>query len=227
MNRLHAHILTGGLLLSPLLIAASELARLTVDNHYVEHENDEVADAASHLQAVADRLTLWHTAGLLELAYAAAWGVALLAVAIVVGRSRPVLGAASGLLGLASMTGIVMHTTFYYAPLAALAQEPDRDLASRAAALGGDDLLVVVGLVLFLIGTLLTVLVAGFGLWRAHALPWWGAAGLVIWFGYVVTGPEARLGALLNLALLLPFVAVARELRAERRTVPSHEVVGV
>lgn len=223
MNRLHARILTGGLLLSPLLLTASELARLTVDNAYVEHENDDVADAASHLQAVADRLTLWHTAGLLELAYAAAWGVALLAVAIVVGRSRPVLGAASGLLGLASMTGVVMHMTFYYLPLAALAQEPDRDLAARAAALVGDDLLSVVGLVLFLLGTLLAVLVAGFGLWRAHALPWWGAVGLVLWLGYVFVGSEARPSALMNLALLLPFSAVARELATGREVTRRRE----
>jgi hypothetical protein len=35
---------------------------------------------------------------------------------------------------------------------------------------------------------------------------------LVVWLGYVFAGPQARLAALLNLALLLPFVAVAQRL---------------
>jgi hypothetical protein len=46
-------------------------------------------------------------------------------------------------------------------------------------------------------------------------LPLWGAVGLAVWFGYVFLGPEARAAALFNLALLLPFVAVARRLTRE------------
>jgi hypothetical protein len=217
MNRLHARILAAGLLLSPVLITLEELARLTVDNAYVEDENDSVADTANHLQAVADRLGLWHLAGMFSLGYAVTWCLALLAITIVIGRSRPMLAAVTGLLGMASVFGIVMHLAFYYAPLGALAQEPDRDLAARAGSIMGDDVVIVVGLILFLLGTLTAVLSAGIGLWRAHALPWWGALGLLVWLAYVVLGPEARVGALMNLALLLPFVAVARQLRATDR----------
>ncbi len=217
MNRIHARILAAGLVLSPVLITLEELARLTVDNAYVEDENNSVADTANHLQAVSDRLGLWHLASMLSLGYAVTWCLALLAITIVIGRTRPVLAAVTGLLGLASVIGIAMHLAFYYAPLGALAQEPDRDLAARAGSIMGDDLVLVVGLVLFLLGTLAAVLTAGIGLWRAHALPWWGALGLLAWLAYVVLGSEATAAALMNLALLLPFVAVARQLRATDR----------
>jgi hypothetical protein len=212
MNKLHSRILAGGLLLSPVLITAEELVRLTVDNAYVESETDPIADASSHLDAVADRLAWWHAAAYLDLAFAATWALALLAVAIVVARSRPVPAAVCGLLGLVSVLGIAFHWAFYYLPLASLAHEPDRDLAARALDASGDDTLLVVALVMFLLGTLMAVLAAGVGLWRAHALPWWGATGLAVWLGYVVLGSEARAAALFNLALLLPFVAVARQL---------------
>jgi hypothetical protein len=215
MNRLHTVILSGGLLLSPALLTAEELVRLTIDNHYVENESDPVADATSHLQTVADNLAAWHLAAYLDLAYAATWALALLAVTIVVARIRPALAAVSGLLGLVSVLGVAMHWAFYYLPLASLAQEADRDLAARAASAFGDDLLLVVALLMFLLGTLLALLAAGFGLWRAHALPWWAALGLALWLGYVFSGTEARLAALLNLALLLPFVAVAHRLTPE------------
>jgi hypothetical protein len=161
---------------------------------------------------VADHLTLWHAAAYLNLVFLFAWAIALLAVTIVVARTRPALGALSGLLGLASVLGVAFHWAFYYLPLASLAQLDDRDMAAHAASTYGDDTLMAVALLMFLVGTLLAVLTAGFGLWRAHALPWWGAIGLVVWLGYVFAGPQARLAALLNLALLLPFVAVAQRL---------------
>ena len=217
MNRLHVRILAAGLVLSPVLITLEELARLTVENAYVEDENDPVADAASQLQAVADRLGLWHIAGLLDLVYIFTWCLALLAITIVIARSRPVLAAVAGLLGLASAIGIAMHFAFYYVPIGALAQETDRQLAARAGSIMGDDVMLVVALILFLVGTLTAVLAAGIGLWRAHALPWWGAGGLLVWLAYVALGSEARASALLNLALLLPFVAVARQLRTTDR----------
>ena len=219
MNRLHTSILTGGLLLSPVLITVEELIRTTADTGYVENEADPVADAGSHLQVVADHLTLWHAAAYLNLAFLLAWAIALLAVTFVVARTRPVLGAVSGLLGLVSVLGVAFHWAFYYLPLASLAQVDDRDMAAHAASTYGDDTLMVVALLMFLAGTLLAVLTAGFGLWRAHALPWWGAIGLVVWLGYVFAGPEARLAALLNLALLLPFVGVAQRLTPSKDTV--------
>jgi hypothetical protein len=223
MNRLHTSILTGGLLLSPVLITIEELIRTTADSGYVENEADPVADAASHLQAVADHLTLWHAAAYLNLAYLFAWAVALLAVTIVVARARPVLGTVSGLLGLVSVLGVAFHWAFYYLPLASLAQVDDRDMAAHAASTYGDDVLLAVALLMFLVGTLLAVLAAGFGLWRAHALSRWGAIGLVVWLGYVFAGPEGRLTALLNLALLLPFVGVAQRLTPVEDTVPELE----
>ena len=212
MNKLHSRILAGGLLLSPVLITAEELARLTVDNAYVENESDPVADASAHLAAVADGLVWWHTAAYVNLAFVATWALALLAITIVVARTRPVAAAACGLLGLVSVLGVALHWGFYYLPLASLAQEPDRDLAARALDALGDDTMLVVALVMFLLGTLTAVVSAGVGLWRAHALPWWGAVGFATWLGYLVLGSEARAAALFNLALLLPFVAVARQL---------------
>ena len=143
----------------------------------------------------------------------------MLAVTIVVARTRPMLGAVSGLLGLVSVLGVAFHWTFYYLPLASLAQMGDRDLAARAASTFGDDVLLDVALLMFLVGTLLAVLTAGLGLWRAHALPWWAAIGLVVWLGYVFAGPEAGLAWLLNLALLLPFVGVAQRLTPRKDTV--------
>jgi hypothetical protein len=227
MNRLHTFILSSGLLLSPVLITAEELARLTVDNAYVEIESDSVSDAASHLHAVADRLAWWHAAAYLDLAYAGTWALALLAITVVVARTRPVLAAVSGLLGLVSTLGIALHWAFYYIPLASLAREADLDLAARAASAVGDDVLLVIALLMFLLGTLLAVLAAGVGLWRAHALPWWAATGLVVWLGYVVAGPETRLAALLNLALLLPFLAVARRLTPGKDPVAERELTSV
>ena len=223
MNRPNTLILSAGLVLSPVLLTAAEWVRLTVDNAYVEIESDSVADAASHLQAVADRLAWWHAAAYLDLAYIAAWALALLAITVVVGRTRPVLAALSGLLGLISTLGLAMHWAFYYIPLGSLAQEADRDLAARAASASGDDRLLAIALLMFLLGTLLAVLGAGVGLWRAHALPWWAALGLLIWLGYVVAGMEARPAALLNLALLLPFLAVARRLAPGKDPVAERE----
>lgn len=223
MNRLHSRILAGGLLLSPVLITAEELIRLTVDNAYLENETDPVADASAHLAVVADRLTWWHAAAFFDVAYGATWALALLAVTILVARTNPVAAAVSGLLGLVSVLGVAMHWAFYYLPLASLAHEPDRDLAARALDAVGDGRLLIAALVMFLLGTLTAVLSAGVALWRAHALPWWGAVGLATWLGYVFLGPEARAAALLNLALLLPFVAVARRLTPEPDTAHREE----
>ena len=223
MNTLHSRIMIGALLLSPVLLTASELARLTVDNAYVENDANPVADTASHLQAVADRLGLWHAAGLLEVAFAATWCIALLAAALVIARSRPVLAAATGLAGLLSTLGVAMHTAFYYVPLAGLAQEPDQALAAKAGAIGADDPLLGVALALFLLGTLAAILAMGLGLWRAGVLPWWGGLGVVAWLGSVVAGSELPAAALVNLVLLLPFAVVAARLRKPGETVPQAE----
>lgn len=218
MNRLHTSLLAGGLVLSPLLITAEELVRLTVDDQYVENESDEVADAASHLQVVADNLGWWHAAAYLDLAFIATWALAMLGVVIVVARTRPVLTVVCGGFGLVSVVGIAFHWAFYYLPLASLAQVEDQALAARAASSYADDVLIVIALLMFLAGTLVAVLAAGVGLWRVRALPWWGALGLLVWVGFLVAGVESRGGAVLNLALLPPFVAAARQLRARART---------
>jgi len=223
MNRLHSSILAGAHLLSPLLITAEELIRTTADSGYVENESDPVTDAASHLNAVADHIAWWHAAAYLNLAFIFTWAIALLAVTIVVARTRPLLGVVSGTCGLVSVAGVAFHWAFYYLPLASLAKTEDRDMAAHAAATYGDDVLLVIALIMFLVGTLLAVLTAGFGLWRAHALPWWGALGLLVWLGYVFVGPESRTAALMNLALLLPFVAVAQRLTPAGETTPQLE----
>ena len=41
----------------------------------------------------------------------------------------------------------------------------------------------------------------------------------MVWLGYVFAGPEARLAALVNLALLLPFLWVAQGLTTGKDTV--------
>ena len=86
--------------------------------------------------------------------------------------------------------------------------EPNRQTVAEFL----DDWLSAVALLVFLAGALLTPIVLGVGLWRAHALPWWAAAGLVLWLAGVFVGSEATPAALVNLALLLPFAAVARHL---------------
>lgn len=213
MNTLQSGVLKAALLLSPVLITVEELARTTVESNYVENESDPIADAASQLRAVSDHLTLWHTAGLLSIAYAAVWCLALLAIVLVIGRSRPVIATVTGIFGLCSVLGIAMHAIFYYADAGGLAQEADRGLAAQAASMGGDDLITIIGLIMFLLGTLLATVSMTFGLWRARALPWWGAVGFLVWFGYVFSGPETQAAAVLNLALLPPFIAVAQQLR--------------
>ena len=221
MNTLQSGVLKAALILTPVLITVEELARTTVESNYVENESDPIADAESQLQAVSDHLTLWHMAGLFSIAYAAAWCLALLAIVVVIGRSRPVIATVTGIFGLCSVLGIAMHAIFYYAIAGGLAQEADRALAAQAMSISGDDLITIVGLIMFLLGTLLTTVSMAFGLWRARALPWWGAVGFLIWFGYVFSGPEAQAAAVLNLALLLPFIAVARQLRHDEATAPE------
>ena len=215
MNRLHTSILAGGLLLSPVMLTAEELLRTTAETDYVENDADPVADAASQLQAVADHLAMWHAAAYVDLAYLFTWAVGLLAITVVVARVRPVLATVAGLLGLTSVAGTAFHWAFYYLQLASLAHVDDRELAAQVAAAGGDETLAAIALLMFLLGTLLAVLTAGVGLWRSRALTWYGAIGVAVWVGYVFAGPEARLAALLNLALLLPFIGAARRLTLE------------
>ena len=63
MTSAQRRLLVAALFISPMLLTASELLRLRVDGAYSENETDPVADAASHLAAVADNLTAWHAAG--------------------------------------------------------------------------------------------------------------------------------------------------------------------
>jgi hypothetical protein len=223
MNRFHTSILAGGLLLSPVVLTAEELLRTTAESGYVENESDPVADATSLLQTVADHLPWWHAAAYLDLAYVFTWAIGMLAITIVVARVRPVLGVVTGVFGLASVVGLAFHWVFYYLHVASLVQVDDRAMAAHVAATDGDDVLVVIALLMFLVGTFLAVLSAGIGLWRAGALPWYGAIGLAVWVGYAFAGPEARFASLLNLALLLPFIGVARRLTPDRIPAPQLE----
>jgi hypothetical protein len=227
MNTFQTRVLQGALLISPLLITAAELARTTVERGHIENDSDPIADATSHVQAVSDGLTLWHTAGLLSIAFAATWCLALLAVTLVVGRLRPVVATITGFFGLCSVLGLAMHAIFEYATMGGLAQESDRGLAAQAATIGGDDLIMAVGVILFLLGILATTVSMTFGLWRAQALPWWGALGLLVWFAYVFIGPKQQPAALLNLAMLLPFIAVARRLPADHARTQQHQPTAV
>lgn len=203
-------ILITCLLAAPALLTASELARLRVESAHVESD-DAVADARSQLDAVAAQLPTWHLAAVLDVIFIAAWAGALLAAVLVIARTRPWAGLATGAVAVLSGLGMAMHNAFYYQALADLAGTPDHDQTARVLAESGSDWLSALGLLLFLGGALLTPIVLGVGLWRARALPWWAAAGLVLWLAAVVVGSEATLAALVNLALLLPFAAVARQ----------------
>jgi hypothetical protein len=208
---IHRPLLIACLLAAPALLTASELARLRVESAHVESE-DAVADARSQLDAVAAQLPLWHLAAVLDLLFILAWLGALLAAVIVIARTRPLAGLATGAVAVLSGLGFAMHHAFYYQALADLAGTPDHDRTARVLAASGSDWLSVVALLIFFAGALLTPIVLGVGLWRARALPWWAAAGLVLWFAGVFIGSEATPAALVNLALLLPFAAVARHL---------------
>jgi len=225
MNRLHISILAGGLILSPVFLTAEELLRTTAENGYVENESDPVADSASFLQTVADHVQLWHAAASVDLAYLCTWAIALLAVTIVVSRVRPVLGSVVGLSALASVVGVAFHWAFYYLHTASLLHVDDREMAAQVAATYGGDVLGVIALVMFLLGTLLAVVTTGVGLWRSRTLTWYGAVGLAVWLGYVFAGPEARWASLFNLALLLPFFGVVGNLARDRTAAPHPEPI--
>jgi hypothetical protein len=220
---IHRPLLIACLLAAPAVLTVSELARLRVESAHVESE-DAVVDARSQLDAVAAQLPLWHLAAVLDLLFIIAWLGALLAAVLVVARTRPRAGLATGAVAVLSGLGLAMHNAFYYQALADLAGTPDHDQTARVLAASGSDWLSAVALLVFFAGALLTPIVLGVSLWRAHALPWWAAAGLVLWLAGVFVGSEATPAALVNLALLLPFAAVARHLsepsathRQERR----------
>jgi hypothetical protein len=204
-------LLTTCLLTAPVLLTASELARLQVENSRVESE-DAYRDVLSELDAVTAHIGLWHLAAWLDLAFILTWIGALVAAVIVIHRTRPWIATLTGVTAAVSVVGLSMHHAFYYQALADLAAIPGHESTARLLAQAGSDPLSVAALLMFLIGALLTTVILGIGMWRAHALPWWAAAGVLLWLGSILIASEATPAALLNLALLLPFAALAREL---------------
>jgi hypothetical protein len=159
------------------------------------------------------------------LAFILTWIGALVAAVIVIDRTRPRIAALTGVTAATSVVGLSMHHAFYYQALADLAGIPDHDATARLFAQAGSDPLSVAGMLMFLIGALLTPIILGIGMWRSQSLPWWAAAGLLFWMGSVLIGSEATPAALANLALLLPFAALARELTATSRAAKRPRVV--
>jgi len=212
-------LMVAALFVAPLLLTASELLRLGVDGAYAENEADPVADAASHLAAVAGNLTAWHAAGFLTLGFVVVWGVALIGMAALLGERKPALGAGGVLVAVLATVGSALHLGFYYLPLGEFASSADAELAARAAALDGHDPLAAVALILFLAGALAPVFLA-VGLWRASVLPWWGMVAVLAWFGSALFGGEQQPAALLNLLLLVPAAALARR-ALDRPTHPA------
>ena len=202
-------LLVAALFLSPLLLTASELLRLRVDGAYVENQADPVADAASHLAAVAGNIAAWRWAGFLTLGFVTVWGVALIGMAVLLGERKPRLGPVGVVVAVLATVGSALHLAFYYLPLGQLATAGDPELAARAAALDGHDPLAAVALLLFLASALAPVVLA-VGLWRASILPWWGMVAVLVWFGTALLGSEETPAALLNLLLLVPAAALAR-----------------
>jgi hypothetical protein len=191
------------------------LARLRVESGHVEHD-DPLLDARSQLDAIAAHLPLWHLAAVLNLAFVLAWFGALTGCVLVIGARRRWAALTTAVVAVVAGVGLAMHNAFYYLTLAELAGASDRARAAAVAADAGSDPLSLLALLMFMVGGLLTPVVLGVALWRAHALPWWAALGLLIWLAAALIGSELMLGALLNLALLLPFAAVARQLRVGR-----------
>ena len=202
-------LMSAALFVAPVLLTSSELLRLGVDGAYAENEADPVADAASHLAAVAGNLIAWRTAGFLTLGFVVVWGLALIGMAALLGERKPALGAAGVLVAVLATVGAALHLGFYYMPLGEFATSGDTALAARAAALDGHDPLATVALMLFLAGALAPVFFA-VGLWRASVLPWWGMLAVLAWFSTALSGAEQQPAALLNLLLLVPAVALAR-----------------
>jgi hypothetical protein len=213
MTLLQRRLAAAALLLAPLLLTASELARLRVDGAYVEDESDPVADAGSHISAVGQSLDLWRTAGLLALGFTVAWGLSLLAGASVISEHRPVLGAVAGVLAVVAVTGSALHLAFYYLPLADLAGSASSSEAARAGALlDGGDAISAVAFLVFLLGLLAAPAVAAFGLWRVRVLPWWAALAMLAWIVGGLVGAEGEPAAFVNLLLLIPAAVLARYL---------------
>ena len=217
-------LLTTCLLAAPALLTASELARLQVENSRVETE-DTYRDALSELDAVTAHIGLWHLAAWLDLAFVLTWTGALVAAVIVIHRTRPWIATLAGVTAAVSIVGLSMHHAFYYQALADLAAIPGHESTARLLAQAGSDPLSVAALLMFLIGALLTPVILGIGMWRARVLPWWAAAGLLLWLGAILIGSEATPAALVNLALLLPFASLARELTAAPRAVKQPQAV--
>ena len=211
MNAAQRRLLVAALFLSPVLLTASELLRLRVDGAYAENEADPVADAASHLAAVAGNLTTWRTAGFLTLGFVVVWGVALIGMAALLAERKPRLGAVGSLVAVLAIVGSALHLGFYYLPLGQFATAPDAELAARAAALDGHDPLATVALLLFLASALAPIFLA-IGLWRAGVLPWWAMIAVLAWFGSAMLGAEQQSAALLNLLLLVPAAVLGRRL---------------
>lgn len=222
--RLQRGLLTTCLLAAPALLTASELARLEVENSRVESE-DTYRDVMSQLDAVTAHIGLWHLAAWLDLAFILTWTGALVAAVIVIHRTRPWIATLAGVTAAVSIVGLSMHHAFYYQALADMAGIPDHESTARLLAQAGSDPLSVAALLMFLIGALVTPVILGIGMWRAHTLPWWAATGLLLWLGSVLIGSEATPAALFNLALLLPFAALAGELAAAPRTVEQPPAV--
>jgi hypothetical protein len=217
-------LLTTCLLAAPVLLTASELARLRVENGRVESE-DTYRDVLSQLDAVTAHIGLWHLAAWLDLAFILTWTGALVAAVVVIHRTRPWIATLTGVTAALSIVGLSMHHAFYYQALADLAGIPDHVSTARLLAQAGSDPLSVAALLMFLLGALLTPVILGIGMWRARSLPWWAAAGFLLWLGSVLIGSEATPAALFNLALLLPFAALAGELTSAPRDVEQPQAV--
>ena len=221
---LHRGLLTSCLIAAPVLLTVSELARLQVENSRVESD-DNYRDVLTQLDAVTAHIALWRLAAWLDLAFILTWTGALVAAVIVIHRTRPRIAALTGVTAAISVVGLSMHHAFYYQELADLAGIPDHDATARLLDQAGSEPLSVAALLMFLIGALLTPIILGVGMWRSQSLPWWAAAGLLFWMGSVLIGSEATPAALANLALLLPFAALARELTATSPAAKRPQVV--
>ncbi len=167
-------VAAGCMLLTPLILAAADLARMTA-----EHAGSETGiigesgaeQSASLLAAIEANLGLYQVASWLALAAAI---LAIPAVAAVRERTRervPGWSMVALVTGICLVIGHFVHLMGYFAWNQILVALPDRDAAVALTLLTEQNLFGLVVFLPYLIGQLLFWPAAGFTLWRAGAIP--------------------------------------------------------
>lgn len=204
-----AHRITAivALIAAPLLLTAGEFLRLLVEGTPVAHESDSAMYRAQ-IDAVAANPDMWVLHGIAVLIGTTAWALAVVAIVVLIGRSRPILALVGGLLGLASAVAHGAHLGFYTEMLSVLGGMPaeGRDAGVAVWAATEADPLGPVLVIFFIATFLVGPLVLALGLWRAQVIPLWAFALFVV--GHLVTAGASELVLGLGQLLWLPAMLI-------------------